>query len=164
MNDANGAAASSTVLVADHQPLLRDGLRNLFSAEPDLAVCGEAATAAELRRMAGELRPDLVILDFHLPGGNPFALLTELRSQPDPPQVLMFAGNDRADGEAERALRLGAAAFVSKRAYADDLLRIARQVLAGQVVLGDDVIQRLVRQRAGGHSNGNGDARRRVAR
>lgn len=157
----DGAVVRSTVLLVDDHPLTRDGLRNLLSAEADLEVCGEADSVAGARWLAGKLRPDLVILDLDLPDGDAFALLTELRSQPEPPRVMVLAGNGRADGEAERALRLGASAFISKRAYGDELLRAARSAVAGHVVLGDDLIQRLVRQRAG---DGRSAVRRRVAR
>src|SRR5689334_659174 len=109
MRDGDGAC--STVLVVDDHPLLREGLRSLFSAEADLTVCGEAETVAETRRLVREVVPDLVILDLDLPDGDAFGLLAELRSQAIPPRVLAFVGNGFADGEAERALRLGAAAF-----------------------------------------------------
>ena len=159
----DGTCGRSKVLVAEAHPLTRSGLLALLSAEPDLTVCGEADTAADVRRLARSLRPDLVILDLDLPGGDGFALLEELRSRPEPPRVLIFAGNGLSDDAAERALRLGAAAFVSKRVHADEFLQVTRSVLAGQIVLGDALIQRLVRQRVGGRKPAVGVARRRIA-
>ena len=162
--DGDVTGGPATVLVVDDHPLTRDGLRNLLSAEADLDVRGEADTAAGARRLAGELRPDLVLLDLDLSDGDAFELLEDLRSLPEPPRVVVLAGNGRADGEAERALRLGASAFVSKRAYGDELLRVARSALAGRIVLGDDVISRLVRVRTAGKNNGHAAARKRTAR
>ena len=147
MRGGNDADRCRTVLVVDDHPIARDGLRSLLSAEPDLAVCGEADTAADGRRLAAELRPDLVILDLDLPDGDALALVGELRSRPAPPRVLAMAGNGQPEDAAERALRLGASAFVSKRIYGDELLKVTRDVLSGRTVLGDDLIERLVHRR-----------------
>ena len=163
VTDKDGAVERSTVLLVDDHPLTRDGLRNLLSAEADLEVCGEADTVAKARWLAGELRPDLVILDLDLPDGDAFDLLDELRSLPEPQRVVALAGGGRGDGEPEHALRLGASACVSKRSYGIELLRAVRTALLGQIVLGDDVIARLIRQRAGKRA-GDGVARRQIAR
>jgi DNA-binding NarL/FixJ family response regulator len=149
MTDRDGVR-HATVLVVDDQPLMRDALRNLLSAEADLGVCGEADTVEGTRQLARERRPDVVVLGLELRDGDAFELLAELRSLADPPRVVTLAGNGRGDGEAERALRLGASACVSKRTYGDELLRIIRSAVAGQVVLGDALIQRLIRQRPNG--------------
>ena len=137
------------MLVADGHPLTRDGVRVALAAEPNLTICGEADTAEQVRVLTRDRRPDLVILDLELPGGDAFELLSELLSLPEPPRVVALAGNSQGDGQAERTLRLGASACVSKRAAGAELLRAVRSALLGQIVLGDDVIQRLIRQRVG---------------
>ncbi|MBA3314267.1 MAG: response regulator transcription factor [Planctomycetota bacterium] len=143
----DGAARHATVLVADDHPLTRRGVLSLIAGEADLTVCGEADTIAKTRRLSRELKPDLVILDLDLPDGDAFDLLEELRSWAERPKVVALAGCSEGDGEAERALRSGAAAFVSRRADGEELLRVLRSALAGHIILGDAVIERLLRQR-----------------
>jgi DNA-binding NarL/FixJ family response regulator len=140
-------AGVARVLVADDHPLSRRGVVSLIANEADLALCGQASTIFETRRLAMELTPDLVILDLEMHGGDSFQLLEELRSSSVRPKIVALAGSSEHDGEAERALKLGAAAFVSRRADGEELLRVIRSALAGNIVLGDAVIERLVRQR-----------------
>lgn len=139
-----GADGPASVLIVDDHPLVRDGVRLLLAREPGLSVRGEAGTAAEARRLSAALRPDLVLLDLDLPDGDAFALLAELASLPGRPAVVALT---ERDGDAEKALRLGARGTASKAAPAAELLATARDVLAGRVVLTDDVIARLVRPR-----------------
>ena len=164
MRDGRSADCRRTVLVVDDHPIARDGLRHLLSAEPDLAVCGEADTAADGRRLAEQLSPDLVILDLDLPDGDAFALLGELRSRPTPPRVVTMAGDGQPADAAERALRLGASAFMSKRAYGDELLKVARDALSGRTMLGDDLIERLVHRRSAKRTKDKDDVASRTAR
>jgi DNA-binding NarL/FixJ family response regulator len=135
------------VLVVDDHPLLRVGIKTQLTAEPGFEIRGEAGSLAEARQLIGELKPDLLVLDAHLPDGDALELLDELKSRADRPKVFVLY---EQDGITEQALRLGAGAVVSKRTSTPDLLRIARQVAAGQVVLNDDLIHRLVRRRPRG--------------
>ena len=56
------------VLIADDHPLFRDGMRGLLSTQPDIEVAGEATTGEEAIKLAGELEPDVVLMDIKMPG------------------------------------------------------------------------------------------------
>ena len=147
MGATNIAADAATVLVVDDHPMIRDGIKALLSGQPGLAVCGEAGTIAEARRLAQELKPNLILLDLHLSDGDCLELLEELRGWADPPRVLVLTAHNDQDQIASQALVLGASGFVNKRTFGDELLRIIRESLAGKTYLSPDMIARLVRQR-----------------
>ena len=58
------------VVLADDHPVVREGLRGMLAAEPDIEVVGEAASGPEAVALAGRLRPDVVLMDLRMPGGD----------------------------------------------------------------------------------------------
>ena len=93
-----GDGRPKSVLVADDHTLHRQGVRQLPAAA-SLSLCGEAGTLAEARRLAADLRPDLVLLDSELPDGDGPAFVEELRSLPDSPEVVVLCGRGRRPRE-----------------------------------------------------------------
>ena len=67
------------VVVVDDHPIVRDGLRALFGTVPDVEVVGEAIDAPGALREVTLLRPDVVLLDVHLPGGTGLEWLERIR-------------------------------------------------------------------------------------
>jgi DNA-binding NarL/FixJ family response regulator len=124
--------AKRRILVADDQPIYRQGLVSLLDREPDLMVCGQAATAAETMRQADRLKPDLLLLELALPGKNGIELLKDLKTLHPTVPVLIVSMQDESV-YAERALRAGARGYVMKHEGAEHLLNAIRQVLGGQV-------------------------------
>ena len=99
------------VLLADDQPEVRSALRLLLEQDPSLTVVGEAAEADDLLAQVGADCPDLLLLDWELPGGTVAELVTELRAQC--PELVIIALSSRP--EARRAdLKVGADGFISK--------------------------------------------------
>lgn len=147
MGDGTRSNGPCGVLVVDDHPLIRVGIKTQLTAEPGFEIRGEAGSIKEARGLIDQLKPDLVVLDAHLPDGDALALLEELKGKPDRPKVFVLY---EQDGITEQALRLGAGAVVSKRTAGRELVRIARQVAAGQVVLGDAMIEKLIRRRGKG--------------
>ena len=142
----DGAVGRAAVLIVEDHPLTRDGVRQLLEAQPELSVCGEAGTVAEARRLAAELRPDLILLDLRLPDGDGLSVLEEVRTWADPPKVLVFSAEEDGSERAEQAMRLGAHGFVPKPTPGDGLLAAIRTAVAGQVCLPDAILQRLIRR------------------
>jgi DNA-binding NarL/FixJ family response regulator len=111
------------VLLADDQPKVRSALRLLLGQQPDLEVVGEAAEAESLLVQVKELCPDLVLLDWELPGFAADDLLPALREIC--PRVTVIALSGRPEAR-RAALAAGADAFVSKGDPPERLLAAVR--------------------------------------
>ncbi len=122
------------ILVVDDHPVVRDGLIRLINRQRDLICCGEAGTEAEAQTAVAKQKPDLVILDLRLKGGDGLGLIKLLKSQFEDLRILVLSQYD-APAYVERALRAGALGYVVKEQAADGVLKAIRTVLAGQVYL-----------------------------
>ncbi len=68
------------ILIVDDHPIFRDGLRRVLSSEPDFYVVGEATGGGEAVRMACKVKPDIILLDNHMPGSTTTAILADLNN------------------------------------------------------------------------------------
>lgn len=134
-----------TVLIADDHPLLRRGVAGVLDEEPDLIPAGQAADAAETVRLACELRPDVVLLDLHMPGDGLEALRVVKQSTSS--RVLMLTFSDQND-DLLRAIAAGADGYILKSADPAALCRAIRQVAAGQSVLAPELTATVMRAAA----------------
>jgi DNA-binding NarL/FixJ family response regulator len=137
------------ILIANHQPILRHGLRALISSEPDLQVIGETDDGAEAVRLARQLRPNVVLIDLSIPSVDGISATRMIRSELRETQVVVTSGVDE-DISAIEAIRAGAAAYLLKSSRLDDLLRTIRGAGLGQVALPAQTAARMVRL-VGGH-------------
>ncbi|MFD8597886.1 response regulator [Kitasatospora sp. NPDC059646] len=127
--------ATTRVLIADDEHLIRTGFRAILGAEPDLDVVGEAADGLEATALAAELRPDVVMMDVRMPRLSGIDATAHLvRTLPDPPRILVVTTFEN-DAYVYEALRAGAQGFLLKRATADDLVRAVRLVACGDSLL-----------------------------
>jgi DNA-binding NarL/FixJ family response regulator len=118
------------VFIADDHEIVRTGLRRILSEMPDMHVCGEAASAERLVAVLAVEKPDVVILDIHMPGGNNPALVKRIRALEPAPRVVVFT-MFHEDSHAVAYLRSGAAAFISKKRSSADLVDAIRKVHGG---------------------------------
>jgi DNA-binding NarL/FixJ family response regulator len=138
------------MLVDDHE-VVRDGIRSLIEAQPDLTVVAEAGSVAEAVRTAAAMRPDVVVMDVRLTDGSGIEATREIRAQRADTRVLMLTSF--ADDEALFAsIMAGAAGYVLKQIRGGELVRAIRTVGAGQSLLDPLVTaQVLDRLRKGKH-------------
>jgi DNA-binding NarL/FixJ family response regulator len=127
--------------VEDH-PVFREGLSTIIASQADMVlVCqtGQAVDAiAEYRR----LQPDITLMDLRLPGTNGTDALIAIRGNFADARIIMLTTSD-TDGEIQRALRAGAAAYVLKSTPKDELLAVIRTVHAGRRHVSPEVAARL---------------------
>jgi DNA-binding NarL/FixJ family response regulator len=136
---------SIRLLIVDDQELVRTGFRLFLETQDDLEVVGEAGDGAEAIERAGELRPDVVLMDIRMPrmdGVEATARLTGAGIEPRP-RVLVLTTFD-LDEYVFGALRAGAAGFLLKDAPRERLLEAIRVVHGGDALLSPSITRRLV--------------------
>lgn len=131
------------VLVVDDHTLFRRGLIALLARDPSLAIVGDAADAGEALRRARDTKPDLILLDNHLPGVNGVdALPSLLDAAPGARIVMLTVSEDEQDLAA--ALRAGASGYLLKTSEGDALVRAIGQVMRGEAVVAPEMTGKLV--------------------
>ena len=123
--------AKRRILIVDDQPLIRRGLASLIANEPDLMVCGEAATQNAGVDAIPSARPDLVITDVSFKDGASLAMVKAIRRRYKHVPVLVHSMHD-APIYAERAFQAGASGYVTKQETGDTVLIAIRRVLDGE--------------------------------
>jgi two-component system response regulator NreC len=131
------------VLVADDHTIVREGVRILLEAQPDIQVVGEAADGQEALTKARELQPDVVLIDIAMPNLNGLEATRAIKR--DYPQIHVIALTMyESDDFFFQVLHAGASGYVLKKAASADLLAAIRAVHAGDVFLYPSVARRLV--------------------
>ena len=121
-------------MLADDHVVVRSGLRLLVESEPGFAVVGECGDVAGVFQAVAELRPDVIVLDLHMPGDPSLAAIPRLRElHPDTQIVVLTAQRDPSF--AAEALRLGAAGYLPKEAAEGQLLEALRAAVGGGTYL-----------------------------
>jgi two-component system, NarL family, invasion response regulator UvrY len=136
------------VLVADDHAVVRRGLRQILAETTDIHVGGEAASAQETLAHLRAERWSVVILDIGMPGANGLELLaTVKRDHPSLPVLILTAHSE--EQYAVRAIRAGAAGFLSKETAAELLVEAVRKVVSGGRYLTPPVAEALASVVAG---------------
>jgi DNA-binding NarL/FixJ family response regulator len=130
------------VLVVDDQPLLRHSLTVLVDAAADLAVVGEAGTGPEAVALALQLRPDVVLMDVRMPGGDGIEATARITAEL-PARVLVLSMFE-LDEYVHAALRAGASGFLLKDARPDQLADAVRRTHDGESLFAPSILTRLV--------------------
>ncbi len=131
------------VVLADDQPLVRAGLRVLIADTPGIDVAGEAATGDEAVRLAGDIRPDVVLMDIRMPGMDGIEATRMITAGEDATRVIILTTFDD-DDYVYGALRAGASGFLVKDMVLEDILTAIRVVAAGDALIAPSVTRRLI--------------------
>ena len=125
--------------------MVREGFGALLAAQPDLTVVGQAADGADAVRLAGELEPDVILMDVRMPVMDGLEATRRIMAHTsDPaPRVLMLTTFD-LDEYVYEALRAGASGFLLKDAPAEELVHAVRVVAAGDALVSPSVMRRLI--------------------
>ena len=131
------------LLVVDDHTLFRRGLNALLSWYPSVRVVGEAGDAGEAQRLVAELKPDLVLLDNHLPGVRGVDALPGLKEASPASRFLVLTVSEDQDDLAD-ALRAGANGYVLKTIDGDALIGAIERCVAGEPVVSPELAGKLV--------------------
>lgn len=143
--------AAKVLLVEDH-PIVRQGLAQLINQDPDLEVCGEAASVSEALEILQATSPDLALIDISLKSSNGLELVKDLaRSHPNVRTLVLSLFDEMV--YAERVLRAGAKGYIMKAEATDNVMEAIRTVLAGEVYVSDRVRQKLFDRMVGTHAD-----------
>jgi DNA-binding NarL/FixJ family response regulator len=144
--------SSTRVAIAEGQALVRGALTALLDAEDDLTVVGLAADAEEALAVTRQERPDVLLIDFDLPGGDGLDTTRRIFSTPELEglRVIVLSPSE-GDDELFGALRAGASGFLVKDTEPAELLDVVRAVARDEALLSRGVTRRLIAEVASQH-------------
>jgi DNA-binding NarL/FixJ family response regulator len=132
-----------SVLIVDDQDLVRDGLRMLLEAEPDLTVVGEAGDGGQALAQAQRLDPDVILMDVRMPHMNGIEATARLVQRGSRARILMLT-TFNLDEYVYHALKAGASGFLLKDASREQLTGAVRAAPAGETLLAAAITRRLI--------------------
>ncbi len=133
----------TTILLVDDHHVVRQGLRALLEAEPDLSVVGEAADGLEVAKLVERLKPNVLVLDLMMPSLNGLEVTRHVRQRFTETRVVMLSMYAN-EAYVLQALRNGADGYVVKDATATELVRAVREAAAGRRYLSPPLSERAI--------------------
>jgi DNA-binding NarL/FixJ family response regulator len=134
-----------SLLIVDDHPVVRDGLRGMFSADPRFEVVGEAGDGAAAIAAGEQLRPDVILMDLRMPRTDGVTAIKELAKRGVSARVLVITTYD-TDNDVLAAIEAGATGYLLKEAPKEELFRAVEAAAQGQAVLSPTVATRLMGQ------------------
>src|SRR5690606_22304132 len=159
MTQNNGSQTDvRRILIVDDHPVVRQGIKLMVNAQPDLTVVGEAQTEQDARRLVRELRPDALVVDLSLDQGDGFNVVRDVNAHFPHIRVLVLSMHDEAV-YAERLLSQGASGYIMKQAATDQLITALRAVLRGERFISETLKANLAQRDDDGDSGSRLSAR-----
>lgn len=142
----------TNIIIADDHAVVRQGVRQILAAEPDMQVVGEARNFGETLEAVRDLEWDVLILDYFMPGGNGLQVLKQIqKSHPKRPVLILSMHPEEAI--AVSALRAGAAGYICKDSAAEELPVAIRKAVSGGKYVSASLAEQLALE-LGGASEG----------
>jgi two-component system, NarL family, response regulator LiaR len=140
------------VLLAEDHKIVREGTRQLLEQAPDMQIVGEAADGLEAVRLAGELHPDVVVMDVRMPRLNGIEATRTISTRFPETRILILSAYDD-DSYVFPLLEAGASGYLLKTASGAELAEAIREVAAGETALSPRISTKLVDHlgKRGGH-------------
>src|SRR5450755_4989496 len=157
---ATGDVAKIRIGVADDHPIFRDGLCRLLALEPDFEVVGQAQDGRQVLDVLQQYEPDILLLDFKMPGLDGLATLQRLQTSKHKTRVIVLTASEDKN-EFVQAMKLGTAGIVLKQSATDLIVKSIRKVFGGEIWLDSHTTAAVMRQFSTGleSSGGSGGAK-----
>jgi DNA-binding NarL/FixJ family response regulator len=130
------------IIIADDHAAIRRGVKDILADEADMEIGAEASTAQELLDLVRKQPWDAVVLDISLPGRSGLEVLSELKQERPSLPVLVHTMHSE-DQFAVRALRAGAAGYLTKDSPPEELVKALRKIVAGGKYVGQSLAEKL---------------------
>ncbi len=132
------------ILVADDHPLMRQALISFLQKQPDFTVVGEAGDGEQAVKLASRLTPDVIIMDISMPVMNGLEATRLIKEKY--PQIAVLVLTVHTDTEHVLGiLEAGAAGYLTKRVFGDEIITAVRSVVAGEAVLTASILRQIIK-------------------
>ncbi len=125
---------STTVMLVDDHPIVRDGYRKLLESQPDITVVAALDNGESACTQYATVNPDVVVLDLNMPGIGGLETIRRIRAKDAMAKILVFTMHD-SKIMVSRALEAGAAGYLIKSSAAGEMIEAVRQVSSGNIYL-----------------------------
>ena len=142
--------ATIRVFIADDHAIVREGLKQILAEQRDIIVAGEAENGLDAIKLFRKSRCHVMLLDISLPDRNGIDVLKQIKAERPELAVLMLSMH-REDQYAIRALKAGAAGYLTKQSAPRELVTAIRQVAGGQKYVSATLAQALATQVGSDH-------------
>jgi DNA-binding NarL/FixJ family response regulator len=136
------------ILIAEDHALVRAGIKALLSQDPEFEIVGEADNGRDAVRAAGELKPDVVLMDLTMPGMNGMEAILDIKRRYADVRVLVLTLH-KTEEFVVASLRAGADGYILKEATPAELRMAVRTVASGKTYLSQDVLGKVVSEDPG---------------
>jgi DNA-binding NarL/FixJ family response regulator len=134
------------LVIADDHPVVRKGLRLIIEEEPDLEVLAEAGDGESCLSLLQKFRPEIAILDLHMPKLDGFAVAGEIRARQLPVQIIFLTLHSEVD-ILNRAMAVGAKGYIVKESAVVDIVNAIRSVAVGRPFVSPSMTAALLEKR-----------------
>jgi DNA-binding NarL/FixJ family response regulator len=131
------------ILIVDDHQIFRDGLKLLLESAAENSVVGEAETGAEAVRLAGELKPDVILMDLQMPEIDGIEATRQILQRLPEAKILILTMFDD-DQSVFAAMRAGALGYILKGVKRDKMLRAVEAVASGEAIFSADIATRMI--------------------
>jgi two-component system nitrate/nitrite response regulator NarL len=140
-------ASTIRIAVVDDHPVFREGVSATLSAAGDFSIVGQGCSAADATRVVQQANPEILLLDLHMPGGDPLAAVRQLgKSHPHVKIVILTMSEE--EGKLVEAVQAGAAGYILKGVGGSELAQLLRDIYDGAKYVSPGLAARILMKQA----------------